>query len=536
MEVEFLKNFNLRMKKLGSYALICKNSMFKSSWKNYGFNEDYEYLNLIFAVLLYIMEQSLKDENCTLDDIAVFIDDINSKYFNKSLSFEQCKNLGEFIVNTILCDDGKVMYFKGFNFEDREYKDIHISFIGNKIVYINNVVKRTSYYLTDEGYSLLLSTLEMENNLRLTIHELIFKMHLEKATYDRAVEDIKSIFNILRMQLQKMEEAIRRIKENALNYSVEEYSDLLQGNMESLQDTRGKFKNYKEHVDDRIKELKEKDINIKRLDEKELDNLKYLGIISKYLTRTIEEQQKILNSHFNLKNIYARELREISSMAIIKRFNITTEIFDKIIEDSSKLEAIEKVFRPLFNMPIEKKYNLNKSLQYQKVIKEKEVEEDELISFEDEDWEREKEEQARKKLLSYKEALRVLLELICDKEETSLGEISKLVEENKSLKEILIPKVEVFREIIIELLKGKEIHIQELREEISATLQESGQLQFQLNEVLLDLVEEEPKLAHIKIIKADKLFNNEKVKFSEVSSEKGKVKSVICSDVLFKIS
>ncbi|MPM26323.1 hypothetical protein SDC9_72824 [bioreactor metagenome] len=350
------------------------------------------------------------------------------------------------------------------------------------------------------------------------------------------MEDIKSIFNILRMQLQKMEEAIRRIKENALNYSVEEYSDLLQGNMESLQDTRGKFKNYKEHVDDRIKELKEKDINIKRLDEKELDNLKYLGIISKYLTRTIEEQQKILNSHFNLKNIYARELREISSMAIIKRFNITTEIFDKIIEDSSKLEAIEKVFRPLFNMPIEKKYNLNKSLQYQKVIKEKEVEEDELISFEDEDWEREKEEQARKKLLSYKEALRVLLELICDKEETSLGEISKLVEENKSLKEILIPKVEVFREIIIELLKGKEIHIQELREEISATLQESGQLQFQLNEVLLDLVEEEPKLAHIKIIKADKLFNNEKVKFSEVSSEKGKVKSVICSDVLFKIS
>ena len=190
MRVDFLKDFDIRMKKVGSYVLLCKNSMFKNTWKNYGFEETHEYMNLIFAVMLYIMEESLKDEFCTMDSIGSFIDDVNMKYFKKSLSYEECKDLGEFIVNVVLCDEGKAMYFKGFDFKEGEYTDIYISFVSNKIVYVDDVVKRTSYYLTDDGYSLLLSTLEIESNMKLTIHEMIFKLHLEKASYDKAVDDV----------------------------------------------------------------------------------------------------------------------------------------------------------------------------------------------------------------------------------------------------------------------------------------------------------------------------------------------------------
>ena len=31
---------------------------------------------------------------------------------------------------------------------------------------------------------------------------MIFKMHLEKQSYDKAVDEIKSVFNLLRIQLQ----------------------------------------------------------------------------------------------------------------------------------------------------------------------------------------------------------------------------------------------------------------------------------------------------------------------------------------------
>ena len=44
-------------------------------------------------------------------------------------------------------------------------------------MYIDQELKRTSYYLTDEGYELMLSTLEVDSHLQLTIQEMIFKLH-----------------------------------------------------------------------------------------------------------------------------------------------------------------------------------------------------------------------------------------------------------------------------------------------------------------------------------------------------------------------
>ena len=73
MQYDFLKNFPKRMKNVGLYSLLVQNSFQKTTWKQYGFIKSHEQINMIFAVLLYIMEQSLKEENCTLDDIGVYI-------------------------------------------------------------------------------------------------------------------------------------------------------------------------------------------------------------------------------------------------------------------------------------------------------------------------------------------------------------------------------------------------------------------------------------------------------------------------------
>ncbi|MBU3191540.1 hypothetical protein K9O30_19460 [Clostridium bowmanii] len=536
MRVDFLKDFDIRMKKVGSYVLLCKNSMFRNTWKNYGFEETHEYMNLIFAVMLYIMEESLKDEFCTMDSIGSFIDDINMKYFKKPLSYEECKDLGEFIVNVVLCDEGKAMYFKGFDFKEGEYTDIYISFISNKIVYVDDVVKRTSYYLTDDGYSLLLSTLEIESNMKLTIHEMIFKLHLEKASYDKAVDDIKNIFNLLRIQLQKMHDAVRTIRQNALNYSVEEYRQLLEGNMDSLTATRKKFNEYRTMVNLKIQEIKEQGINVKKLNDKELENLNFLGIIGQYLSRAIEEQQKILNTHFDFKSVYSKELEEMASMSLIKRFNIGTDIYDVISNDCSKLDAIDYIFRPLYRSPVNKIYNLNKCLQYQKPIKAKELEEDEVVSFEEGHWIQEKREKSRIKLLKYKNSLKIILQSACESGEISLKEISQKVKTDPNIKELLIPTVEIFREIIIELLKYSHIDISELKKEKEETISEKEKFEFELNETILNLVEETIELSDIKNIYVSKILQSEeKIKFYGLPSDNSIVKTVICSNVSFKV-
>ena len=162
------------MKNVGLYALLIQNSAQKTTWKQYGFLTLGEQLNLIFAVMLYVMEQSLKEEHCTMDDVGAYIDTVNTGHFQKDLSYGECRQLGDFVVNVVLSNEGRTMYFEGFDFEENKYQDLHISYVANRIIYIDQEIKRTSYYLTDDGYNLLLATLEIENNMKLTIHEMIF--------------------------------------------------------------------------------------------------------------------------------------------------------------------------------------------------------------------------------------------------------------------------------------------------------------------------------------------------------------------------
>ena len=87
------------------------------------------------------------------------------RYFDKRMGYEDCKSLGDFIVNVVLSNEGRPMYFDGYDFEEREYRNMNVSYVANRIVYVDSEVRRTSYYLTEDGYNLLLSTLEIDYNM-----------------------------------------------------------------------------------------------------------------------------------------------------------------------------------------------------------------------------------------------------------------------------------------------------------------------------------------------------------------------------------
>ena len=535
MQYEFLKNFPRRMKHVGMYAILIQNSIQKTTWKQYGFAKADEQINVIFAVMLYIMEQSLKEENCTMDDIGAYIDDINVQHFKKKMTYEDCRKLGDFIVNVILSNEGKAMYFDGFDFEQNAYHIMHISYVANRIVYVDQELKRTSYYLTDDGYNLLLSTLEIENNMKLTIHEMIFQMHLEKQSYDKAVDEIKNVFNLMRIQLQKIQEAMGKIRRNALNYSVKDYEEILLENLDTISDTKQKFQNYREMVKSRAKELEEENINVKRLSEKDEEKLAHLREIEFYLNQTIDEHQRILNSHFDLKSVYTKELEALSQMSLIKRFSLRTELYDKILEHPTALKNLDIFLRPLFNQEVEKVYNLNKAFELQKPVRKK-VEKDstEEIDFDEEEWQQEQERLRKEKLKRYEESLQSLMEMAGEKGEISLKEIQKKTVEDCNSLERLIPNVEIFKEIMVELIKNREIDIAALKKERSEYIQDKP-LEFQLNEMILQLIEEYPENRGIMRIETYRLEDGGTVVFENVRNENGERKNIRCSNVKIKL-
>ena len=535
MQYEFLKHFPRRMKNVGLYALLIQNSAQKTTWKQYGFLTLGEQLNLIFAVMLYVMEQSLKEEHCTMDDVGAYIDTVNTGHFQKDLSYGECRQLGDFVVNVVLSNEGRAMYFEGFDFEENKYQDLHISYVANRIIYIDQEIKRTSYYLTDDGYNLLLATLEIENNMKLTIHEMIFRMHLEKQSYDKAVDEIKNVFNLLRIQLQKIQEAMGKIRRNALNYSVKDYEEILLGNLDTISDTKQKFQNYREMVKSRAQALEEENINVKRLGEKDEERLSHLRIIESYLNRTIDEHQKILNSHFDLKALYTKELETLTQMSLIRRFPLRTELYDKVLANPKALADLDLFLRPLFNQEPDKAYNLNKAFQLQRPVR-KRMEEDsaEELDFDEEAWMREQEARRKEKLKKYEVCLCRLLGYAVKTGEASLQEISAAVEGQVEEREQLIPNVEIFKEIMVELIKNQEIDIAVLLRERSEYIQDLPG-EFQLNEMLLHLVEEYPEFRGIRRVETYRIEDGGTVTFEGILDQDKAVKTIRCSNVLIRV-
>lgn len=533
MQYEFLKQFPERMKNVGRYSILIQNITQKTTWRQYGFIKADEQINLTFAVLLYIMEQSLKEEPCTMDDIGAFIDDVNSAYFEKNMSYEDCKTLGDFMVNVVFSNEGKAMYFDGFEFEQKAYQIMHISYVANRIIYVDSEVKRTSYYLTDDGYNLLLGTLEIENNMKLTIHEMIFKMHLERQSYDKAVDEIKQVFQLLHIQLQKIQEAMGKIRRNVLNYSVADYESILDENMETIDNTKQKFQNYREHVKARAKELEEENINVRRLDAKEEEKLNNLRLIESYLNRTIDEHQKILNNHFDLKALYSKELESLSQMSLIRRFSLRTEVYDKLLENPAALENLDYFLRPLFNQEPTKVYNLNKAVELQRPVRKKEEEETaEVLDFDEDAWEKEQERRQREKLKKYEKSLAFLLGRVLEHGEISLLEIREQISEDE--KEQLIPNVEIFKEIMVELIKNKEIDILALQKERSEFITDKTG-GFELNEMLLNLVERDARMADVAGLETYRIEDGNVIEFLQVKSEDGSVKNIRCSNLLIRV-
>lgn len=535
MQYDFLKQFPKRMKHAGMYAILLENSSQKQIWKNYGFLKMDEQMNIIFSLLLYIMEQSLKEDNCTLDDIGAFLDNLNTTYFYKNMSYDDCKNLGDYIINVVLSNEGKAMYFDGYDYEQRAYQIMNVSYIANRVVYLDADVKRTSYYLTDDGYNLLLSTLEIENNMKLTIHEMIFKMHLEKQSYDKAVDEIKNVYNLLRIQFQKIQEAMLRVRRNALSYSVADYRELLEEDIDTIDITNQKFKGYRETVRKRARELEEQNINVSRLSAEDEEKLNNLKIIESYLSREMDEYQKILNSHFDLKILYEKELELLAQMSLIQRFSIRTELYDKILADSSGLERLDAFFRPLFHKEPEKIYNLSKSFELQRPLRKKTLEDDsEVLDFDEADWQEELYRKQREKLAKYEKSLTCILNLAIEHGQITLEEIRRQITEDQLLQDELIPDVDIFKEIMVELIKSKEINLPVLRKEKSEYIAEDT-FEFRLYDMILQIVDQDEKKQAITKIYIYRTGEQEGITFENVRDEQGVYKTIRCSNVAIQI-
>ncbi len=346
------------------------------------------------------------------------------------------------------------------------------------------------------------------------------------------MDTIKQIFNLLRIQLQKMQEAMRRIRQNALVFSVAEYSQILEDNLTTIDETKKKFGGYKDHVSKLVEGLEQQDIHIEKLGQMESDNLKHLKIIEDYINRALDEYQRILSTHFDLKSMYTKELEALSQMSLIKRFSIRNELYDQVLIEPDNLDRLDIFLRPLLNREMDRTYHIGKAFEYQRIINRSEYEESEALEdFDDEAWLQEQKTKLEKKLRVYKDSLLCILQYTYQHKSLSLQKLNKVItEEERSL---LIPNLEIFREIMVELIKNRSFVFDDLRKEREEHFTDKID-GFQINLCLLELIEEHDRYKRVKSFEVTRA-DGDIVEFLNVADEYGQMKKVRCSNVIFTI-
>ena len=539
---DFLNNFKQRMKNVSSSALLHRSIVYKDTLSStFGFTEYDEQVNLVYLLLRYIMDRSLKEEYCTLDDMAVFLEEINLEYFKKDINRDSYVSLANFIVNEIVLNDGNMTFFNCLNPDKKEFNKVYVQLIGHKRTRESNMA---TYYLTDEGYNLLLSTFEFEDNMNLTVQELIFKTSLENKDYDKALNDVKNIFALSKKQVQLLLDNIVRIKENIMTFTAEDYEKSIQDSIKVIKEQDDKFKAHKEEIEKRERDLRvlhlEKEDSLDNEEKAEIFNkLEKLGEIKKELSKITFEHSKIINVHFEFKDVYTKAL--LSSIEYSKKemINIKEDVEDLIIKDLSNLDLIPMLMSPLYIKSINKEYNLMASLIPQKE-KQSVVESSTEVSLcmDETEYLKEKEEKERKnkeKNDRYKNVIRVLFNHgVNNKLQFKLSDILDNLnnEENKDNYNLLVPDIYILREVLIELLFMKEFTIEQLKKDIKKITKDSnGEFSFEPLRIIVDLVNEEKDFKLINAVKIKKPKDKEMINIAK----DGKSLKAINIEFLFEL-
>ncbi|WP_152614158.1 hypothetical protein [Robinsoniella peoriensis] len=372
---DFLEGFEKRM----GFAAVVDSIVNRknTNMEIEGWFQGEELDNLFFTLLVYIMEQTLNEnDECTLENIARFLDDILPVY-QKKWPFDQVMRLAEYMVKDILQNKGTVKNY-GIMDYGRQWHDIQVRLISDKITADNKII----YQLTDQGYDFLFRTKEIDKEMDFKLEQLKLKMLLKRKNYKHALKQSRDLINMLRQKKREMESFIDRVRQNIHTIDRGEHERLLLETYNLIDEEYEDMLEMKEAVvkdEDRIgREIEESGYS----DETMNNALYNLNLIKRNIQIVIGEQRNLIGKRFNMNDIYEETIRNSFYASVVKRFDFQKEIMDEMEKVNSKnVSNLWKLMTPLCMPSLDKKMNLSLIYQNQGKLRENE-EEDHVVEEE----------------------------------------------------------------------------------------------------------------------------------------------------------
>lgn len=497
--LDYLQQFPRRMKTVGLYAKLINNIIMKNRWSSYGLEQVDLRINVVFSVLLFIMEYNLKEADCSLDEISDFVENLLVNDYQIEMTPDDARILSDFIVNTILSNEGRVMNFIGHNYATNEDQEIPISYITNYALTTERG-RKTAYKLTYDGYSLVLGTMEVEDNLKIPISEMILQSQIENQDYEKALVTVKQIFAQLLALIDKLDQAELRIKRNVAGYSVEEYKKLIGDNEAIMKSAHKQLNDHRQSIKSKTESLLASDVDL--TDQEIASKIHALSEMERLLNKELETIQKILNKNLSYYQLYVEAVENQLIMPEVKRFNIKTELYERLVKAPLAIGELDTFFKPLFFKKIDKMLNINKVFDLEMHKAEKDNDQNDL--FEEIDEEALLEQERAQKEADYKryhDAMAIFMRFLYKEKTITLASFSAYLSDHPRLSATFMATLDTLKGILVSLLKTSVIDVHAMNHE--AMMIDEEFLHFELNRMIFTIILEE-HMSHIERITIEK--------------------------------
>lgn len=364
---------------------------------HFGFEKIEDQIMLIFFILRNIMEKTLEKERCTLEDLAEAVLELNADLFHLPLDQENALKLAKVVTDSILSNSGEPLIFRAFDSDDFEKT---ISYLKSSWFSAEGTTK-VSYEMSEDGFRLMLSTLEMEQNMRIRFQELIYEEEAKRGNYENALSSIREIFNLLKIREIDISEKAAQIRNDAASLGSKAYADLVRDNLQTMKQSRDNLEKYKKENAETIRDISSK-LEASSLKGTDFENLQTLGRISRMLDRSVAAVTGILNALNTFSLDYNSELVLQLTASQSQRYSFRKTVFEPVLQDASILERIDELLHPLWKKQPDSIFQLDHAFEYKQLISRNE---DDGIEEVDEDYDLEQEEKRKEEERRKKQAL-----------------------------------------------------------------------------------------------------------------------------------
>jgi len=506
MTYEFLKDFERRMEWIGIVeSIVYKSVNIYNKQKYKELFDHQEFINIVFSILCFIMEKSLMGgEDCDIKSITNFVQNLNWEYYKKDMDEEDIKEFVRYIVLDILQNGGESYAFSAMNYTQNKKQSINIRLIKDERSKIDGN-KKITYMLTEQGYKFLFRTREIEDEMQIPMEQLWVKELIKRKHFRNAYEHTKNLLQHVLQQRKLIESFIESVKRNVCDVNVDEYEKLVNDTFRILEEQNSEFLNLEKSINEAEKQITETGFEAKE------DDIKNIRLIKANHQKILSEHNKLFMKKQDVSDIYEEAIKSSIYMGIIERFDMEEVVLQRIEEDPKAVVNIHKVLRPLLMPDLSKQYSIMKAYDEQKIITDKE-EQDENMNIEIVEDDSDNEEDIINEINNdYCEFVETLIDYILQKNNSlSLSDFMDIIKNNapdKYRKYFVEDKSKMFYTTILQLYESSPIDFEEIIN-LSKKFIINLSREFNLEYVIQTIMLRNPEMLKLKEFRIDKLNGN----------------------------